>query len=152
MKLFYVLITLALIGAVGAPFFLNGPTGQPLMSVDQVIDDSVPRLPTKVYRWKDRHGVWQFGESPPESVTAEPVDVSENLTPFEAEWAAEWDARHADEGASHSVNIPSGSPSVPDLGNIYDGAAIEKAEAAAGMMEERIEDLQGVMEDIAGSR
>ncbi len=152
MKLFYLLITLVLIAAVGAPFFLKGPTGQPLMRVDQVIDDTVPSMPTRVYRWQDKHGVWQFGESPPEGVVAEPVDVSENFTPFEAEWAAEWEARHPDENVNHSENIPSGSPSLPDLGNIYDGAAIEKAEAAAEIMEERIQDLQGVMEDIAGSR
>ncbi len=58
MKLFYLLITLVLIAAVGAPFFLEGPTGQPLMRVDQVIDDTVPSMPTRVYRWQDRHGVW----------------------------------------------------------------------------------------------
>ena len=152
MRPFYVILVLALIAALGAPFFMEGPTGQPLMTVDDFVDDNVPRPPTQVYRWQDEHGVWQFGESPAEGTDAEPVDVSQNLTPFEAQWAAEWEARHPPENGGNSANIPSGSPSLPDLGNVYDGAAMEKAEAAAELMEQRIHDLQGVMDEISSSK
>ena len=152
MRLFYFLIMLVLIGAVALPFYMKGPTGQPLMTVDDFVDDSVPSLPTPVYRWQDEHGVWQFGESPPEGVAAEPVNVSPNYTEFEAQWEAEWQARHPDEASPGTgISMP-GSGSMPGLGDVYDGAALEKAEAAAQLLEERMDDLKGVMDDIGPTR
>ena len=150
MRLFYMVISLAIIAALVGPFFIKGPTGQPLMRVSDVVDDTLPVKETTVYRWQDAEGVWQYGDSPPANANAAPVDVSPNITPIKADWAAEWAARHPEEQESQQAS--QGSESVGDIGTIYDGEAMQKAEHAAQLMEQRIHELKDVMEDVAKSR
>ncbi len=152
MRLFYLILALALIAAVVAPFYMKGPTGQPLMRVSDVIDDSLPAQETTVYRWQDAEGIWQYGDTPPEHVDAEPVEVSPNITPIKTDWAAEWAARHPEEQAVDNGTMAPGTATVGDIGDIYDGKAMQKAEHAAELMEQRIHELKNVMEDIAGNR
>ena len=152
MRLFYLIVSLALIAAVVAPFYIKGPTGQPLMRVSDVLDDTLPVQETTVYRWQDAEGVWQYGDTPPASVNAEPVEVRPNITPIKADWAAEWSARHPEEQAVENGTMAPGTATVSDIGDVYDGAAMQKAEHAAKLMEQRIHELKDVMEDIAGTR
>ena len=61
-----------LILACGSTFFINGPDGKPLMTMDEFLSRSTPSSavnnkdiePTKVYKWQDEHGVWQFSNTP----------------------------------------------------------------------------------------
>lgn len=88
MRFFYLLLTLILMAGLIGPFFLKGPTGQPLITVDDVIEDTpLERPPTPVYRWRDASGTWQFGEAPPDGVDAELMTVdTSRVTPLGSEW------------------------------------------------------------------
>ena len=79
MKLFYAMMVLMLLGALALPFFMKGPGGEPIMTVEKMVGESVTQLvptePTQMYRWQDEHGVWQFGERAPEEVVAAMLSV-----------------------------------------------------------------------------
>lgn len=67
-------MVLLLIAAFVGLFFIDGPNGQPIMmiedfipevpqSLDEITPSSAalkPAGPTKVYKWKDENGIWQF--------------------------------------------------------------------------------------------
>ncbi len=142
MRLVYLIIGLALIGAMVLPFFMTGPDGLPLMTMDKFIDDNTPEVldtPTEVYRWKDADGVWQFGDTPPETVNAETVEIEENLTPIKATWAAELKAREAQAGEANT------GPNVKILHDAYGGKALQKAKDAAGLVEGHSEQLEELL-------
>jgi len=68
------MMILVLIAAFVGMFFIEGPNGKPIMAVDDFIpavpeslDALIPSAtdighsePTKVYKWKDENGIWQF--------------------------------------------------------------------------------------------
>ena len=95
MKLFYGVMMLVLVGALALPFFLKGPSGEPIMSVDGAITDAIndtksggrsgtdvsSGTPTEMYRWQDEHGVWQFGEQPPAHLQAVSTAESQEISP-----------------------------------------------------------------------
>jgi len=90
MKLFYVMIVLVLL-ALALPFFMKGPSGQPIVTLDKVVGDTegniAPGEPVEMYRWQDEHGVWQFGEEAPEQVSAAKLTVDDSrTTAMGSEW------------------------------------------------------------------
>ena len=88
MKLFYKLFIMLLLLALIAPFFIKGPDNRPLMTLGKLklLNFSMPQLPRptelklpavstrentampagvekiKVYKWKDRDGIWHFSD------------------------------------------------------------------------------------------
>ena len=70
LKMMVFLLVAAFVGL----FFIDGPNGQPIMTIDDFIPtvpdsisdlkpetpDLAPSGPTKVYKWKDENGIWQF--------------------------------------------------------------------------------------------
>lgn len=91
MKLFSFLLLAVLVGSCALLFVLKGPDGKPILSVDQMVDDtvaaSVPAKPMEMYRWKNEQGIWEFGESPPEQVVAAKLRVDNSrTTTMGAEW------------------------------------------------------------------
>ncbi len=73
-KIAFMLFILGL--AVAAPYFINGPDGKSLMS----LDDKQELLSTEdtrqtYYKWQDKNGVWHFGDEVLEGVTAQAVDI-----------------------------------------------------------------------------
>lgn len=92
MKMFYGMMVLMLLGALALPFFMKGPNGEPIMTVDKFVGDSVtsivPSKPTEMFRWQDEHGVWQFGERPPEATAAARLSVDSSRT---NSMGSEWD-------------------------------------------------------------
>ena len=137
MRLFYLLISLTLIGAVVLPFYIKGPSGTPLMSVDQVVDDHTPDVlkVTDAYRWQDEHGNWQFSDEPPSHVSAQQFEIKPNHTAMGKEWQVEMPRSSANTTTTDMSDV---------IHNAYGGEAMEKAKAAAKLMEERnqiLEDL-----------
>ncbi len=91
MKFFLSICAVAIISALVVPFFLN-VDDKPIMSVDEVIDDATPaalQSRTQVFKWRDDHGHWQFGEAPPEGQVAEPVKVQDKITRMDDDWHGE---------------------------------------------------------------
>ena len=101
------MITLLFAGVFGL-FFVKGPNGKPILdfrdmrisinsikttiqgwsnSVSNSVSGSVSELtggeveivePTKVYRWQDADGNWQYSDTPPAGVASEAVEVKTN--------------------------------------------------------------------------
>lgn len=82
MKIMIKLLLLALVASLAAPFILKGPNGQPFIKLsdfipdgDDIIKSVTPEPPTKLYKWKDAKGHWQFGDTPPQGFTGQEVEV-----------------------------------------------------------------------------
>ena len=91
MKLFSFLMVAMLVGAFALLFFLKGPDGKPIVTVDQMIDDTVadivPAKPVTMYRWQNEHGIWEFGESPPDQTVAAKLSIENSrTTTMGSEW------------------------------------------------------------------
>jgi len=78
MKWIYRLLTLAIIGgAMLFPFFMDNNEGKPMFSLPETKDlipssllsgKTTPVLPSSsqtFYKWKDEHGTWHYGDTPP---------------------------------------------------------------------------------------
>lgn len=88
MKIFNKLLILAVIAALAGPFILKGPDGMPLMSwrdflpkgsVDSINSTINSVTQNKMYKWKDEKGRWQFGDNPPEGVSAVEMAVKTQI-------------------------------------------------------------------------
>mgnify|MGYP001561608095 CR=1 FL=1 len=73
-------------------FFIKGPDGQPLLTIDALFSASKPTqaeagrstAPTKIYKWQDEHGVWQFSNTPVPSAEAELVILDGQINTIDA--------------------------------------------------------------------
>lgn len=145
MRYNYFFMILLLLAALIAPFFIKGPTGEPIMTVS----DFVPETPeilvsnsTEVYRWQDEHGNWQFGDdkNKPAQQAAEQVVIEENITRIETNWSDELNKIHPE-----SAETASGGNGNFSLMDAYKGTAMQQAKEAAGLMEERNKVLDDLM-------
>lgn len=149
LRLFVRFLATLLVIAIAAPFYLTGPGGRPLLTLDRITreiklpsavadmwEDPAPAGAGKltvegaaVYRWKDEYGIWQFGEDPPEGVSAEAMDVESKITPLGSEWQIE---------PSEESSAPGAMPNLPDNApDAYTQAPklIEKAKQVADQLE-----------------
>jgi len=135
MKLMVKLCIFVLVLGLGAPFFLKGPGGKPLFSVDSFFGDvqSIPskisawwnhtssqakektdsiisgkkNQPTKVYKWQDSEGTWHYAESPNETGTSEEIWVDPNTNVVEAIKVPKKNTGVEEKSKSSDFNIPS---------------------------------------------
>ena len=68
-----------LLAAFVGLFFLNGPNGEPLLTLDD-LKPTLPEVesspvPTKVYKWQDENGVWQFSNQPVDEGQGEVIEL-----------------------------------------------------------------------------
>ena len=131
-----VILVLFLVAALIAPFFLRGPDGQPLMTLDDFIEVPSPSVsinPPQVYRWQDEHGVWQFGDDPPAGVEAQEIEIRDKITRVKADWIEQLEAVQA---AGKPTGSGTATGDMPSLVDIYSGEALEQAKHAAELMGE----------------
>jgi hypothetical protein len=67
-------MVLVLIAAFVGLFFVTGPSGEPIMKLEDLkpeIPDLMTSLgkPVKVYKWQNESGVWQFSNQPVDLAT-----------------------------------------------------------------------------------
>ncbi|MEM7097773.1 MAG: DUF4124 domain-containing protein [Pseudomonadota bacterium] len=147
MRFAYYIITLTLIAALGAPFFLKRPDGSPLMTWDKFVDDNTPEVVVdrKAYRWQDEQGRWHFSDEPVQE-TAEQFEIEHNMTTMESKWVREAQAaqqkQNQGNGGTFDQMLKGTDLSIPDA---YRGEAMDKAKAAASMLEERGQVLDDLM-------
>jgi hypothetical protein len=85
MKFFTKLLLLALVAALVAPFFIKGKNGQPLLNFKDLISNNAairalePKKETKMYKWKNSKGEWQFGDTPPDGSNAAEMQVKTQI-------------------------------------------------------------------------
>ncbi len=75
-------MVLVLIAAFVGLFFVTGPSGEPIMKLEDLkpeIPDLMTSLgkPVKVYKWQDESGVWQFSNQPVDLATHQNVETME---------------------------------------------------------------------------
>ena len=90
------LMIFAVILAGAALFFIKGPDGKHLLTVDKLFGDfpgsSADLLPgesetpavTRIYKWKDEDGVWQFSNSPADKEGAEVIELDGQINIVQA--------------------------------------------------------------------
>lgn len=148
MRLFVRLCVLLLVLALATPFFLRGPDGAPLATIQDVrgwfaksfarADTSLNRIGTRVarwagddtagktavYRWRDIEGSWHYADVAPAGVEAELIYVDGTVNLYRASEA------DTDNGAS--TNRPSAAGATGSPRNL-----IDDAKAARRALEER---------------
>ena len=135
MKFFLSCMSLLLTAAVIGPFFIVGPSGQPLMTLDDVMSTpQVLQAEVEVHRWQDENGVWQFSGEPPEHADAErmTLDPEANVTPMGREWNVQ---RLVDGGSTPTVSV--GAPTGVLDAYTRGPELMQQAQAAADSLSER---------------
>lgn len=92
------IILVVILGCVGL-FVVKGPDGEPLMTVEKLFegfptslsdllpaDTEAKEAPaiTKIYKWKDENGVWQFSNSPVDEEGAEIMELDGQINTVQA--------------------------------------------------------------------
>lgn len=111
-------VVLACIG----PFFIDGPDGEPLMSLEDLmpttpdIPDLAPAEPVTVYKWQDENGIWQFSTEPVEGIESETMELDGAVTVMDAIDPRELRRLAGDEETkSTAMSLPGGLTTVaPD--------------------------------------
>ena len=114
--------------ACGGLFFIKGPDGEPLMTFDELFsspEQSSAELnrniePTKVYKWQDENGVWQFSNTPVNESGAEVVILDGKINTMDAYVAPKQDKKAS--AANPFSALPPGLTTVsPDkIGEMMD--------------------------------
>ena len=112
------MILILVAGFVGL-FFIEGPDGKPLLSLDALLEDlspatavveKSPAKPVKVYKWQDKNGIWQFGSQPVDGEDVEVMELDGNINIVAAFQIPE------DKGSSMvggQLQKPSSTPTLP---------------------------------------
>ena len=111
-------IILVLIAAFAGLFFIKGPNGEPFMTLED-LKPSVPEVkttiaPTKVYKWQDENGVWQFSNQPRDEGQGELVefDGKINTMPAVDTSILKTDSTASGKPGGTGINIPPGLTTV----------------------------------------
>lgn len=107
-----------LVAAFSGLFFLKGPGGEAILSLEDFKPD-VPKiesdpLPTKVYRWQDENGVWQFSNQPADENQGELVELDGKINTMPAIDVTTLNSARNKSGADRSsgMSMPTGLTTV----------------------------------------
>lgn len=106
-----------LLAAFVGLFFLNGPNGEPMLSLDD-LKPTLPKVesssvPTKVYKWQDENGVWQFSNQPVDEGQGEVIELDGKINTMPAVDTSILNAgRKASSSPSPGMSIPPGLTTV----------------------------------------
>ena len=140
--------------AIAAPFFIPGPNGTPIMTLDMLKFEkpsiSLPDLPDinlggdssnqsessqTLYRYQDEQGVWHFTDQIPSEGNVERVDISDiNLV----------DAQSVQEVVEQTPSVSASPLTAITRG----GEVMEDAQAVQEMLDTRFEDMNQSLNDI----
>ena len=129
------LLALLLVAAFVGLFFVNGPNGEPILTLEDMVStkpeatSSVPEV-TKVYKRKDENGVWQFSSQPfdddeGDGSNVETFELDGNINTMPAFVAPP----QTTQGASQTAKA-----SVPDMSTIPAGLTSVSPEKITEMM------------------
>ncbi len=167
MKLFIKLILVVLVIGLAAPFVLKDPDGKPWMNInsilpdlramlqqgkgalDQAVDktkslsgnDASSSKKTKVHKWRDENGVWQYSDTPnPDGKSEEMwVDPNTNLVKSTPMTTAEPKSEENQE-QKKSPHLPVPMTVSPDKVS----KLMDDAKNIQGLMDKRAKDLDGL--------
>jgi hypothetical protein len=109
-------MVLLLIAAFAGLFFINGPDGEKILTLDDFkpelpAEEATVSAPEKVYKWQDENGVWQFSNQPRDENMGETVEYDGNINTMPATDTSILSQR-GDTDARPGLQIPAGMTSV----------------------------------------
>jgi hypothetical protein len=109
-------MVLLLIAAFAGLFFINGPDGEKVLSLEDFkpelpAEEAAASVPEKVYKWQDENGVWQFSNQPRDEGMGETVEYDGNINTMPAADTSVLSKR-GDAAAKSGFQIPAGMTSV----------------------------------------
>ena len=135
--------------AIAAPFFIPGPNGTPIFTLDMLKFEK-PSLPSfggnedtaggsqTLYRYQDEQGVWHYTDQPLDQDSAEQIEVSTDINLIDAPPAL-----------PRSGSAPAANISANPLNAISRGAEVmEDAEQVQQMLDDRLEDMDQTLNSI----
>jgi hypothetical protein len=111
-----------LLAAFAGLFFVAGPNGEPILTLDDLKPDSpglesstgTPTGTTKVYKWQDENGIWQFSNQAADEGQGEVLELDGNINTMPATDTSVLNAgRTASSSPSSVIGIPAGLMTVP---------------------------------------
>lgn len=133
--------------AITAPFFIPGPNGTPIMTLDK-LKFNKPSLPSfsgsdetavteTLYRYQDEQGVWHYTDQMPADNIAEQIEISTDINLIQAPPAAS-------ASRTSEPNISANPLTALTRG----GEVMEDAQAVQEMMDERLDQMDQSLNDI----
>lgn len=137
---------LLLVAALVAPFFIPGPDGRPVLTLDKLGLGKMPDMASMpgsasgsgsvtLYRYQDEQGNWHFTDEAPQSGDFEQVEVRDANTLESARLPAAPNAAPA---------APPVMPGIPLPGNT--ARLLEQAEAVQEQLDQRASDMDQVID------
>lgn len=136
------LMMIVLVAAMGAPYFLKGRNGEPLMDfVNQQSSDilSTEKTRQQYQKWQDENGVWHFGDNVPNGVKTEVVSVDTAANIIRSVTAA----KNEDEKVGNKVDA--GRSALPFPGTVSPekvGEIMTDAQNVQQLLDDRAEQLK----------
>jgi len=138
-----------LVAAFAGLFFINGPDGSPLLTLDDFKPD-VPEIDTgsqttEVYKWQDENGVWQYSNQPRDAELGETIELDGNINTMPAVDTSilSRSADAATKSTGKKVNIPSGLTSLS-------GDQAEEMMNSVNNMQQTVDDRKAQMDKLTG--
>ena len=111
-----------LVLAFAGLFFLKGPNGEQILSVTDFAPSvpeintpnspAIPTGPTKVYKWQDENGVWQFSNQAVDAENGEVIELDGKINIVPAIVTLD-EPDIQDQPAASQLHIPAGLTTVP---------------------------------------
>lgn len=142
------IMILLLIAAFAGLFFIEGPGGEPIMSLQDLmpeVEQTQSNEPETVYKWQDENGVWQFSNQPRDAVIAESIwetveyDGNINTMP-----AVKVPPSSSSSSASTQMSIPSGLTTVS-------GDQAQRVIDTVANLQQTVDDRKAKMDKLTGN-
>lgn len=171
MKIFIKLMILVLVLGLAGPFVLKGPDGRPWMSVDDLginsgalswerlslrakglwsevtggvsrITGGEPARGTRIYRWRDSEGNWQYSDRPNPNGVSETIVVDSNTNVIQATPLSQPETKKESEVTAQSPQIGVPLPLTVNPGQV--SKLIKDAKQVQELMNQRNDALEAI--------
>ncbi|MFT7243158.1 MAG: hypothetical protein ACI82A_000500 [Candidatus Azotimanducaceae bacterium] len=139
-----------LLAAFVGLFFLKGPNGEPLLTLDD-LKPTLPEVesssvPTQVYKWQDENGVWQFSNQPVDEGQGEVIELDGNINIMPAVDTSILNAgRKASSSPSPAMSIPPGLTTVS-------GDKIQEMMSTVNNLQETVDNRKAEMDQMTSGK
>jgi hypothetical protein len=106
---------LILMAAFAGLFFVTGPGGEAVLTLEdfkpEPAEMDAGQAPTKVYRWQDENGIWQFSNQPEDETQGELLELDGKINTMPAVDASILNQKQVASKQS-TMSVPSGFTTV----------------------------------------
>ena len=147
-----------LLAAFAGLFFVAGPNGEPILALDDLKPDS-PRLEsssgtsagtsagtTKVYKWQDENGVWQFSNQPIDEGQGEVLELDGIINTMPAT-----DTSILNAGRTTS-SLPSSGMSIPPSLTTLPGDKVQEMMDTVNNLQQSVDDRKADIDQMTSGK